>query len=165
MSSRRNARVSVMQALYAFELGGGDADTIINTLIRSECGDDETTFRFAESLFLRTLDRRSDTEETIRRHTRNWELSRIALLDRLILRMAICEIAAFEDIPPKVSINEAIDIAKKYSTAKSGKFVNGILDAVVAEMADAGKLRKSGRGLVGMDQLENKSPTRKTNHQ
>ena len=77
----------------------------------------------------------------------------MAILDRLILRMAICELCRFEDIPPKVSINEAIDIAKRYSTERSGHFVNGMLDAIVYELEQSGELRKSGRGLRGMKDL------------
>ena len=155
-----------MQALYAFELGGGDADLILKHIVdaRPRAGDaedsgrgksdgesDERVRRFAHSLFLRTLDNRDHAEEIIRRHARNWELSRIALIDRLVLRMAICEIESFEDVPPKVSINEAIEVAKKFSTPNSGKFVNGILDSFVVELAENGALRKSGRGLVGTE--------------
>ncbi len=171
MSSRRNARERVLQALYAFELGGGDADVILERIVdggakfdksddknapdRARDGDDEDSDerirRFAHSLFLRTLDNRDRAEEIIRRHARNWELSRIALIDRLVLRMAISEIESFEDVPPKVSINEAIEVAKKFSTPNSGKFVNGILDSFVVELAGKGALRKSGRGLVGTE--------------
>jgi N utilization substance protein B len=83
----------------------------------------------------------------IKRKAVNWEFSRIAVMDKLILRMALCEFLCFEDIPPKVSIDEAIEIAKKYSTEKSGRFVNGILDAVLNDLRAEGRLRKRGRGL------------------
>ena len=71
--------------------------------------------------------------------------------------MAICEMLSFPDIPPKVSLNESIEIAKKFSTENSGKFINGILDAVLLVLYEEGKLRKSGRGLVGMDTLKERS--------
>lgn len=145
-----------MQALYAFELGGGDAKHIISSVLVPEI-DDDTTRVFAEQLFLRSLDRRDEADELIVQHTENWEVSRIALIDRLLLRMAIVEILTFEDIPPKVSINEAIEVAKKFSTAKSGKFINGILDAVVLTLARDGRLKKSGRGLVGLDSIEDRA--------
>ena len=145
-----------MQALYAYELGGGEAKEIINSVLLAEI-DDEATRHFAEMLFLRTLDYRDSADDLIRAHTENWEVSRIALLDRLILRMAIVEIVSFEDIPPKVSINEAIEVAKKFSTSKSGKFVNGILDSIVITLAKDGKLKKTGRGLVGMDSIEDRT--------
>ena len=67
--------------------------------------------------------------------------------------MAICELLTFEDIPPKVSINEAIEVAKRYSTSKSGKFINGILDAVLISLQREGRLRKKGRGLLGMENM------------
>lgn len=69
-------------------------------------------------------------DQQIKEILENWELDRVAIIDKVILRMAIAEIIYFDDIPPQVSINEAIELAKKYSTARSGKFINGILDAV-----------------------------------
>ena len=70
------------------------------------------------------------------------------MIDHILLRIGLCEIYYFPDIPPKVSINEAIEIAKEYSTAGSGKFINGILDAVLNDLKKAGKLNKTGRGLL-----------------
>jgi len=75
-------------------------------------------------------------------------MNRIALIDKLLLRMGICELLYFPDIPPKVSINESIEIAKDFSTAGSGKFINGILDAILSDEKKSGKLNKTGRGLV-----------------
>lgn len=157
MSNRRQAREHVMQALYAFEQGGGEARHVIDTLLRPDLDDDAKTFRFAERLFLRTLDFTAEADDIIAQHAQNWDLARIALIDRLVLRMALCEFVSFEDIPPKVTINEAIEIAKRYSTDNSGKFVNGILDAAVLDLHAAGRLKKSGRGLVGMQALEDRA--------
>lgn len=154
MSTRREAREVAMQALYAFELGGGEAAFILEHIVKERLGDDLEGIEFATRLFLRTLDRTEEADGLITRHTENWDLSRIALIDRIVLRMAICEFSAFEDIPPKVTINEAIEVVKKYSTERSGQFVNGILDAVLAEMRAAGSVRKQGRGLVGMDDID-----------
>ena len=154
MSSRRLARERVMQTLYALEIGGGEAQFYLETFIGPDVKDDPKTVRFAESLLLRTLDRIPEIDEIIRRHTQNWDLTRVTLVDHILLRMAICELITFEDIPPKVTLNEAIDIAKKYSTLKSGQFINGVLDAVVKELKDSGQLKKSGRGLIGMDDLQ-----------
>ena len=78
----------------------------------------------------------------------NWQFDRIALMDRLILRMALCELINYEEIPPKVTINEAIDLAKKYSTYESGRFVNGVLDALYRKLKKDKKITKSGRGLI-----------------
>lgn len=145
-----------MQALYAYKLAGGDPQHCIKTIIRPDLVENEANLTFATNLFLRSLDYFDIADEIIANHTQNWEVSRIALIDRLLLVMAICEFLSFEDIPPKVSINEAIEVAKKYSTSRSGKFINGILDAVLLDLQKEGKLKKSGRGLVGMDSLQNR---------
>jgi N utilization substance protein B len=84
-------------------------------------------------LYIKTLDQKQFLEKTISKFLENWELGRIALLDNLILQMGVCELLFFDDIPPKVSISEAIEIAKKYSTDDSSGFVNGILDSVFRE--------------------------------
>jgi N utilization substance protein B len=89
---------------------------------------------FAEPLIRGTIENQVRIDELIRQHARNWELHRIAVVDRNIMRLAIYEMLCREDIPPVVSINEAVDIAKKFSTHDSGKFVNGILDKIRAEI-------------------------------
>ena len=159
MSSRREARERVMQALYAFTLGGGEVPHILDTLVKPRFNEDTTTLKFAETLFLRTLDIADEADRLIGRHADNWDLSRIALIDRILLRMAVCEFLSFEDIPPKVTINEAIDIAKRYSTDKSGKFINGILDAALLDLQQQGRLKKSGRGLIGMQSIQSRLPS------
>lgn len=135
-----------MQALYARELSGDDVAHIIEHLLKPRV--DAESYRFAERLFLATLDHAEEADALIEAHARNWELGRIAMVDRLTLRMAIAEFLHFEDIPPKVSLNEAIEVAKAYSTDQSGTFLNGILDAVLKTLRAEGRLRKSGRGLV-----------------
>lgn len=89
---------------------------------------------FADPLIRGTLEHRDEADALIKKHARNWELHRIAAVDRNILRLAIYEMLHRDDIPPVVSINEAVDIAKKFSTQDSGKFVNGILDKVKGEL-------------------------------
>jgi transcription antitermination protein NusB len=89
---------------------------------------------FADPLITGALEHRDEADTVIKKHTKNWELHRIAAVDRNILRLAIFEMLHRVDIPPIVSINEAVDIAKKFSTQDSGKFVNGILDKVKGEL-------------------------------
>jgi N utilization substance protein B len=89
---------------------------------------------FADPLIRGSLEHRDEADALIKKHARNWELHRIAAVDRNILRLAIYEMLHRDDIPPVVSINEAVDIAKKFSTQDSGKFVNGILDKVKGEL-------------------------------
>jgi transcription antitermination protein NusB len=96
---------------------------------------DETAVRlFADPLIRGALENRDEADALIRKYCKNWDLPRIAAVDRNILRLAIHEMLHREDIPPVVSINEAVDIAKKFSTQDSGKFINGILDSVKAEL-------------------------------
>jgi len=96
---------------------------------------DEAAVRlFADPLIRGALEHRDESDSTIVKHAKNWDLHRIAAVDRNILRLAIFEMLYRDDIPPVVSINEAVDIAKKFSTQDSGKFVNGILDKVKGEL-------------------------------
>lgn len=148
-----------MQSLYALEVGGGEVKLYLDHVIRPDLEDDTNNLRFAEKLLLRTIDMIEQADEIIGRHTQNWDLERIALIDRVLLRIAVCELLTFEDIPPKVTLNEAIDIAKNYSTPRSGQFINGVLDAIVLELYNAGRLQKSGRGLVGMDDIQQRAKT------
>ena len=89
---------------------------------------------FAEPLIRGVIDHRDAIDEHIKKHTKNWDVHRIAAVDRNVMRLAIFEMLYRDDIPPVVSINEAVDIAKKFSTQDSGKFVNGILDKVRSEI-------------------------------
>ncbi len=96
---------------------------------------DETAVRvFAEPMIRGALEHRDEADAVIKKHAQNWDLHRMAAVDRNILRLAIYEMLHRDDIPPVVSINEAVDIAKKFSTQDSGKFVNGILDKVKSEL-------------------------------
>jgi len=97
---------------------------------------------FAEPLIRGTLQYRDEADAIITKHAINWELHRIAAVDRNILRLAIYEMLHRDDIPPVVSINEAVDIAKKFSTQDSGKFVNGILDKVKSELMRPARIVK-----------------------
>lgn len=153
MVSRRLARECVLQALYAHLLGGGNHGHILATIVRPRLRENSSVLSFAESLFSRSFETAWRADQLIKAHASHWEIVRMAILDRLTLRMAVCELLRFADIPPKVTINEAIDIAKRYSTEHSGRFVNGMLDSIVYELDRQGELRKSGRGLRGMGAL------------
>ena len=97
---------------------------------------------FADPLIRGTLEHRDAIDEHIKKHVKNWDFNRIAAVDRNVMRLAIYEMLHREDIPPVVSINEAVDIAKKFSTHDSGKFVNGILDKVKAELMRPARILK-----------------------
>jgi N utilization substance protein B len=89
---------------------------------------------FADPLIRGVIEHRDEIDERVKKHCQNWDFHRIAAVDRNVMRLAIFEMLHREDIPPVVSINEAVDIAKKFSTEDSGKFVNGILDKVRGEI-------------------------------
>ncbi len=145
--SRRIARELALRALYAHELSGNPIDDIVADMIDSS-QEDEKVREFAGFLFVKAARDKKKLDDYVVARTRNWDFERIAIIDRLIMRLAICEFLHFEDIPPKVSIDEAIEIAKKYSTENSGQFINGILDGVLQDVKKASLLKKKGRGLI-----------------
>jgi len=97
---------------------------------------------FADPLIRGVIEHRDGIDEKIKGHAKNWDLHRIAIVDRNVMRLAIYEMLYREDIPPIVSINEAVDIAKKFSTQDSGKFVNGILDKIRSELMRPARIVK-----------------------
>jgi N utilization substance protein B len=145
---RRVVREKVIQALYALEMGGGEIDHVIGFALAS-LKKRPDAHQFAEDLVRKTVEHIGELDRIIGAKVTNWDLSRIAVLDRLILRMGICELMYFKEIPPKVSMDEAIELAKLFSTERSGQFVNGILDAVFDDLKSTGHLDKEGRGLWG----------------
>lgn len=148
MINRRLVREAVLQSIYAYQQSGDSTEHIVSSIIKEHVGTEKEARRFAERLFFLTLENQEEFDAIIAKHIQNWEIKRLAMIDRMVLKMALCEFLHFEDIPTKVSINEAIELVKKYSTAKSGRFVNGILDAALEELKGQGKIRKSGRGLI-----------------
>ncbi|WP_460636608.1 transcription antitermination factor NusB [Larkinella harenae] len=103
---------------------------------------------FMETLYKKSLENDADYEALLAEQLTNWDVERVAQLDKIILKLALAELLNFPNIPVKVSINEYIELAKVYSTPKSGKFVNGILDSLSEKLKTTGQLRKSGRGLL-----------------
>jgi transcription antitermination protein NusB len=145
-SKRRIVREKVLQILYAYEMNKDSLQPlsveILNDIV------DEADKTFAQELIRKVLDNAADLDSRIVQRVTNWEMNRIALIDKILLRMGICELLYFPDIPPKVSINESLEIAKDFSTAGSAKFINGVLDAILDDEKKEGKLNKSGRGLL-----------------
>ena len=103
---------------------------------------------FMNTLFEKTTQIEKSNKDLIANNTKNWEVDRLPLTDRVILEMAITELINFPAIPVKVTINEFIELTKHYSTPKSAKFVNGILDVIAKELLTSGAVKKSGRGLI-----------------
>jgi N utilization substance protein B len=133
-SVRRLARESVLKGLYAEEIGSLSSDEVLRTVVLdghlSQAGAE-----FARLLFEQVHQSREWTDAAISRLATNWDIERIAVIDRIIMRMAMTEIKVMVDIPMKVVLNEAIELAKRYSTSESSAFINGILDTFVKDAA------------------------------
>ncbi|RTL13810.1 MAG: transcription antitermination factor NusB [Flavobacteriaceae bacterium] len=119
-----------------------------DTLVIPKVYKDEDDKDFVKNLFRKTVLNELELSKEYIDKTPNWDVERIAEIDTIILKMAICELLKFPSIPTKVTINEYLEIAKEYSTPKSSIFINGILDNLVKEFTQDGKLKKSGRGLL-----------------
>ena len=126
---RRNAREGVLEALFAQEYSEEKPKLVLDRVLDSNPNRKKSS-EFIEILFFCVIDNVSWADDLIKLHLQNWEFSRVAQVDRLLLRMGICEIFFIEEVPPKVSISEMVEISKVYSTDESPSFINGILDAV-----------------------------------
>jgi N utilization substance protein B len=131
---RRRARELTVQFLYQHDLSSAPLPEALELFWHTQSDLSPAVREFAEMLIRGTVEKRDAVDEQIKKYTEHWELSRIAAVDRNILRLAIYEMVFRDDIPPVVSINEAVDIAKKFSTRESGSFVNGILDKLRGDL-------------------------------
>jgi len=129
MGVRRDAREAAVQYLYQREIQGKAEDSNMDEFYRLR-GLSPSARRFCDELLRGWLEHQTRIDETIRAHARNFEFSRLCAVDRNVLRIACHELLNCPDIPAAVAINEAIEIAKKFSTEESGRFVNGILDNI-----------------------------------
>jgi len=141
--NRPIVRNLVLKTLKMLPFGADEKQELMN--LSANWQDDRD---FAETLYKQTLQDDAKYEKLIAESTQNWDVERVALLDKIILKMALCEMQLFRGIPVKVTINEYIEISKVYSTPKSKQFVNGILDKLAQDLAASGEIRKSGRGLL-----------------
>ncbi|MBU0475517.1 MAG: transcription antitermination factor NusB [Bacteroidetes bacterium] len=145
-SQRRFAREKVLQVLYAYQINGEGLTKHTDAILSDISSEGDRNF--GRKLINYVVANSAELNKKIEEKVSNWEIERIAVIDKLLLKMGMAEIMFFEDIPPKVSINEVIDISKEYSSLNSGKFINGILDAVLSDLKNEGKLKKIGRGLI-----------------
>lgn len=166
MGKRREARERAVQFLFQYDLNKPDnLDEAVDLFWETQraaaiAGDrgaaswgekpelpapsanDEEVRRFADPLIRGAVEHRDESDDLIRKYALNWDIKRMAAVDRNVLRLAIYEMLHRDDIPPVVSINEAVDIAKRFSTRGSGKFVNGILDKVKGELMRPARIVK-----------------------
>ncbi|NQT18307.1 MAG: transcription antitermination factor NusB [Planctomycetes bacterium] len=125
---RTRSRELALQFLYQWDQRGEEGDDLTHFLAKDS--GDLAVQQFARVIVRGVIDNTADIDEKIIEVAENWDIHRMAVVDRNVLRIATCELLYMPDVPPKVSINEAIDLAKKFSTAESGGFVNGILDKI-----------------------------------
>ena len=136
MGLRRVARECALQMLYEIDIGKHTKDDILNTFW--QMNDQPKKVRdFADQLFGGTVRRLKEIDKMIQQHTQNWRLSRMAAVDRNVLRLAVFEFLSGGKTPETVVINEALEIARKYSTTESAQFVNGILDSIKNDLTKA----------------------------
>ncbi len=143
MRKRTHARELALQVIYQLDLRGTEVLDQVDELLKEQSQDKEV-LDFARELVMGTWEHRKPIDEKIEGVAKNWEMKRMAVIDRNVLRVATYELLFRDDIPALVTINEAIDIAKKFSTPKSGKFVNGILDNIRLTAAPPAKRGPAG---------------------
>jgi len=129
MGHRRAGRECALQMLYGWDIGGISDDEIL-CAYRAMAENKLRVIEFAEQLFTGVTSRLDELDRLIQNHAQNWRLSRMAAIDRNILRLATFELISGEDSPDSAIINEAIELARKFSTRDSAQFVNGILDSI-----------------------------------
>ena len=136
---KRLARIIAVQAIYAYEICSNVSDDIFDIILSQDNGDDwapldsspsKDAIVYGKKLFKMVVEFRAEMDELIKKRLKNWSINRITLLDRLVLQMSLTEMIHEDEVPPKVSITEGVEIAKYFSTDESGSFVNGILDSV-----------------------------------
>lgn len=133
MGLRRTARECALQMLYEFDVGKNSEEEILHSFWQMN-DHPEKVEEFSNYLFEGTLKRLKEIDSAIQKHTKNWRLNRMAVVDRNILRLAVFEFLSGSKTPETVVINEALEIARKFSTQESALFVNGILDSIKNEL-------------------------------
>ena len=135
---KRLARIIAVQAIYAHEISPENSDDILSVILYKDDHDwsalesvpSRGAISYGKKLYKMVIKIKDELDDLIKARSKNWSIDRITLLDRLILRMSLAEMLYIDDVPPKVSISEGVEIAKYFSTDESGSFVNGILDSV-----------------------------------
>ena len=145
MKKRSRGRELALQFLYQRDLRGPELEDEIEGFLKSEESDREAR-TFALKLVSGTIEHLESLNEKIQSVAQNWDIARMAVIDRNVLRLATFELLHCKDIPPKVAINEAIELGKRYSTQNSGAFINGILDKIKSRYAETGKKDKTSGG-------------------
>ena len=134
MGTRRKSRELALQMLFQSDMGRQTPDEVRHSFWREHGTVEQDVRSFAEDLFRVATDRNAEIDELIGRHTEHWRMDRMAAVDRNLLRSAVAEFVGYPETPRAVIINEALEIARKYSSPESVQFINGVLDSVGKEL-------------------------------
>ncbi len=134
MIFRRKGREFALQSLYALELGDGDLSDLRENIVTG-LGLGREEMQYGAKLIQKVLDHVIEIDKYISQNAKNWSLNRIAVIDKILMRCSVAEMLYMNDVPARVSITEAVQMAKKYSTEESAMFVNGILDTITRELS------------------------------
>src|SRR5271154_423852 len=134
MGTRRKSRELVLQMLFQADMGRQTPEEVRRTFWREQDSTEEDVRGFAENLFRVATDRSAEIDGLIERHAEHWRMERMAAVDRNLLRAAVAELMAYPETPRAVVINEALEIARKFSSPESVQFVNGVLDSIGKEL-------------------------------
>ncbi|HEY3974508.1 MAG TPA: transcription antitermination factor NusB [Candidatus Sulfotelmatobacter sp.] len=141
MGTRRKSRELALQMLFQSDMGKQDADQVRGTFWREHGTASAEVRGFADDLFRVAVERSAEIDGLIEKHAEHWRMERMAAVDRNLLRTAVAELLAYPETPRAVVINEALEIARKFSSPESVHFVNGVLDSVGKELEPKGSLQ------------------------
>jgi len=141
MGTRRQARELAMQALFYMDIRKDASEETLEYFCDCFCPSKKSR-PFFRKLVNGVLGKKGQIDALVERFSQNWNISRMSCVDRNVMRIAIYEMLYCDDIPPKVSINEAVDIGKKFGTQESGAFINGIMDSIREALVEEGTLQK-----------------------
>ena len=131
---KRQARIIALQAIYAKELLGSELDDTCNFMMDADKPPSDNVIKYGKQLSNLIFMHSKELDKLIISRSKNWDFDRITLIDKLVLRMALAEMMYVDEVPPKVSITEGVEISKQFSTEDSSSFINGILDSVYNEI-------------------------------
>jgi transcription antitermination protein NusB len=137
MGTRRKSRELCLQMLFQWDMGKQPPEQVRNTFWAERAGVDGATRGFADDLFKVTMERQQEIDDLIQKHAQHWRMERMATVDRNVLRASVAEFLAYQQTPRPVIINEALEIARKFSSPESVQFINGVLDSVGKELEPA----------------------------
>ncbi|HEY6273246.1 MAG TPA: transcription antitermination factor NusB [Terriglobales bacterium] len=137
MGTRRKSRELCLQMLFQWDMGKQTPDHVRQTFWAERADSDAETREFADDLFRLAVERHQEIDELIQNHAQHWRMERMAAVDRNVLRTGVAEFLGYRDTPRPVVINEALEIARKFSAPESVQFINGVLDSVGKELAES----------------------------